>query len=310
MAIMTKRGNLDNIVTYEHICDTYEDLQNIDPKYATLGSTAIVINQEEGLNAYMATSAGEWVAIGTASSGGGEGGGGITPTGTYNITANGTYNVTRYATAKVNVPTATSNLKAITISPSSSQQVVLPSDENCDAFNQVTVESIPSRYIIPIGTTTLTTNGTYDVSQYSSAIVNFNNNIYGNFLARIDETLTNFEKQYVGITTFSKLNLLSNDVYVPIINEFHGVYNYLNGRAVIQPDGKLYVIFTYNGNSTSAEAKVPYISEIISGEVTHLGDNPSNQNWGIFDVKHPLYSSLYSLSNNAEFIISLKEYVS
>ena len=105
MTIMTKRGNLDNIVTYEHICDTYEDLQNIDPKYATLGSTAIVINQEEGLNAYMATSAGEWVPIGTASSGGGEGGGGggITPTGTYNITANGTYNVTRYATAKVNV---------------------------------------------------------------------------------------------------------------------------------------------------------------------------------------------------------------
>ena len=66
MAIMTKRGNLDNIVTYEHICDTYEDLQNIDPKYATLGSTAIVINQEEGLNAYMATSAGEWVSISIA----------------------------------------------------------------------------------------------------------------------------------------------------------------------------------------------------------------------------------------------------
>lgn len=104
MAIMTKRGNLDNIVTYEHICDTYEDLQNIDPKYATLGSTAIVINQEEGLNAYMATSAGEWVSIAAAGSGGGSEG--ITPTGTYNITANGTYNVTRYATAKVNVPSS------------------------------------------------------------------------------------------------------------------------------------------------------------------------------------------------------------
>lgn len=172
MAIMTKRGNLDNIVTYEHICDTYEDLQNIDPKYATLGSTAIIINQEEGLNAYMATSAGEWVAIGTASSGGGEGGGGITPTGTYNITANGTYNVTRYATAKVNVPTAASNLKAITISPSSSQQVVLPSDENCDAFNQITVEPISSQYIIPTGTKTITENGTrIDVRNYSFADV-------------------------------------------------------------------------------------------------------------------------------------------
>lgn len=104
MNTMTKRGSLDNVVTYEHICDTYEDLENIDPKYATLGSTAVVINEESGLEAYMANSAGEWVRIATASGGGGGGGGGITPTGTYNITENGTYNVSRYARAKVEVP--------------------------------------------------------------------------------------------------------------------------------------------------------------------------------------------------------------
>jgi hypothetical protein len=29
--IMTKRGDADNIVTYEFICDTTADLQKIDP---------------------------------------------------------------------------------------------------------------------------------------------------------------------------------------------------------------------------------------------------------------------------------------
>jgi hypothetical protein len=29
--IMTKRGNLDNVVTYEFVCDTLADLQAIDP---------------------------------------------------------------------------------------------------------------------------------------------------------------------------------------------------------------------------------------------------------------------------------------
>lgn len=147
MNIMTKRGNLDNIVTYEHICDTYEDLQNIDPKYAALGSTAIIINQEEGLNAYMATSAGEWVPIGTASSGGGEGGGGITPTGTYNITANGTYNVTRYAAAKVNVPNEGINPSGTTYITSNGSY-----DVSVKAYAEVS---------IPLTTTTITQNGTY-----------------------------------------------------------------------------------------------------------------------------------------------------
>lgn len=76
MNIMTKRGNLDNIVTYESICDTKEDLANIPAQYATLGSIALVIKGEDDmLEAYMATSEGEWVPImmNGGSSGGGSG---------------------------------------------------------------------------------------------------------------------------------------------------------------------------------------------------------------------------------------------
>lgn len=68
--IMSKRGQADNINTYEHICDTVADLQNIDPKYITLGSVAIVLQGAAGLEVYMATSSKEWVNL--VGAGGGE----------------------------------------------------------------------------------------------------------------------------------------------------------------------------------------------------------------------------------------------
>ena len=63
MNIMSKRGAQDNIVTYEHICDTTADLQNIDPNYITLGSVAIVLQGAAGLEVYMATSDKQWVNL-------------------------------------------------------------------------------------------------------------------------------------------------------------------------------------------------------------------------------------------------------
>jgi len=76
--IMTKRGNLDNIVTYEHICDTVEDMQNIDPHTVTLGSVCIVIKGEnDNLEVYIADSNKEWSMLSTNSSEGGDVGIGI-----------------------------------------------------------------------------------------------------------------------------------------------------------------------------------------------------------------------------------------
>lgn len=61
--IMTKRGQQDNIVTYEHICDYTSDLANIDPKYITLGSIAVVLHGTGGLEFYMADSEKHWVSL-------------------------------------------------------------------------------------------------------------------------------------------------------------------------------------------------------------------------------------------------------
>lgn len=60
---MTKQGSQDNIITYEHICDTTADMKNIDPKYITLGSTCVVVNGEGGLEMYIATSNKQWKSI-------------------------------------------------------------------------------------------------------------------------------------------------------------------------------------------------------------------------------------------------------
>lgn len=61
MHILTKRGNLDNVITYEHICDTTEDMAFIERKYITLGSTCVVLQGEGGgMEVYMADSNKEW----------------------------------------------------------------------------------------------------------------------------------------------------------------------------------------------------------------------------------------------------------
>lgn len=63
-AIMTKRGSMDNIVTFEHICDTMADMASIERAYTTLGSVCIVLQGEGGgLEVYMANSRGQWEAL-------------------------------------------------------------------------------------------------------------------------------------------------------------------------------------------------------------------------------------------------------
>ena len=61
---LTKRGKLDNEITYEFVCDTSADLQAIDKQYIVLGSTAIVLKGDVGFEVYMANSQKEWVNIG------------------------------------------------------------------------------------------------------------------------------------------------------------------------------------------------------------------------------------------------------
>lgn len=58
-----------------------------------------------------------------------------------------------------------------TITPTKEEQIVLP-DGDIFALSKVTVEKIPDEYIVPRGTLDISENGTYDVTEKTSANVN------------------------------------------------------------------------------------------------------------------------------------------
>lgn len=98
----------------------------------------------------------------------------LIPNGNKAITANGTnIDVAQYATVSVNVPTgSTINNQNKTVTPTTSQQTVT-ADTGYTGLGTVTVNRIPTNYIIPSGNKAITANGTnIDVTAYATVSVN------------------------------------------------------------------------------------------------------------------------------------------
>lgn len=78
--------------------------------------------------------------------------------------------ITQIQTALQNKASAEPVLQDKTVTPTESSQTVVP-DSGYDGLSAVTVNPIPSEYIMPSGTKEITSNGTHDVTEYASVSV-------------------------------------------------------------------------------------------------------------------------------------------
>lgn len=117
-------------------------------------------------------------------------------------------------------------LQEKTVTPSTSAQVVVPSS-GYDGMNQVTVNPIPSQYIIPSGTSQITENGMYDIRSYASVNVSVaggggGDEIDGLIMRTISGTYSNSTITKVGNFAFYGCNHLSS-VNLPLCSDI-GIY--------------------------------------------------------------------------------------
>lgn len=98
----------------------------------------------------------------------------------------------------VTITGETVSLQSKSVTPTTAQQTVVP-DTGYHGLSSVAVDAIPSQYIVPTGTLSITENGTKDVTQYASVSVD----VQGGGTDTSDATLTSGGQMLDGVTAYS-----------------------------------------------------------------------------------------------------------
>lgn len=158
---------------------------------------------------------------------------GITPTGSIDITSNGTVDVTNYASANVNVAnqnpyTATNATEMAQYLASKYYGAVVKYTGTTGTYTQnrlyKVIQVTSNEYtfeelITPVGSTTKTENGTYDVKEYAEVVVNVPSG-GGNTLKNLLDATKSAQYLFANYTGSSVDNLIQSSDTENVTNMF------------------------------------------------------------------------------------------
>ena len=156
----------------------------------------------------------------------------------------------------VTITGETVSLQSKSVTPTTAQQTVVP-DTGYHGLSSVAVGAIPSQYIVPTGTLSITENGTKDVTQYASVSVD----VQGGGTDTSDATLTSGGQMLDGVTAYSNGTKYTGAIPTKTSSDLTA-----SGATVTVPAG-YYSSQTSKSVATATQA-TPSISVNSSGLIT------------------------------------------
>lgn len=192
---------------------------------------------------------------------------------------------------------------ATTITPTTSSQTAVAAGKY--TTGAVTVGAIPSQYIVPSGTKSITENGTgIDVASYASVDVDVSGGgggvTYGEFTVTKNSSITTYSS-YIGFIDYVLYYVQSVPVRIPLPRKLANGTTTYYGHGIVDSDGYMYIAFL--GNSDSYWPSVT----ATSGTATQVTTASSN---GYFnnDTTYPHFNAIVWYKLTPDAVVTMSYY--